>query len=234
MRCTVLAVLGLTLSSAALAEGICQFPETIFGDYPGDQLGCSVAAGAGVVAFGANMANGGTGSVTLLPGPALLLAGDGAPGDQFGFAASFDGDTLVVGAPTADLPAGRDAGAVYIFRKDGARWSQEAKLTAGDGSTGAQFGFSVVLQGNTLVVGAPMDSARGSLSGAVYVFERTASGWSQRAKLAGSHTKPFDEFASLARVETLVRRAIRRSVRPPSIASAACPIPRAKIVGDAR
>jgi uncharacterized repeat protein (TIGR01451 family) len=190
MRCRglLLLVLGLALSgTSAFAQQACpNRPAPV----PGEQLGCSVAAGGDVVAYGANLGN--RVLISLGNGFQSLTASDGAQGDQFGFSLAIDGDSLAVGAPTADGPGGEDAGAVYVFRKREATWVQEAKLTAGDGAPGAQLGFSVALRGDTLAVGAAKDGARGSLSGAVYVFERAGTTWTQRAKLTGARTRAFD------------------------------------------
>ncbi|MEK7764355.1 MAG: hypothetical protein AAB433_22505, partial [Nitrospirota bacterium] len=114
----------------------------------------------------------------------------------FGKSVALDGDTLVVGVPfhlTVDK-----YGAVYVFTRTGAVWSQEAYLTAS--SRGGEFGWSVALAGDTLVVGAIADascatgingnpqsdsSCRGS--GAAYVFTRTGGVWSQEAYLKASN-----------------------------------------------
>src|SRR4051812_33649022 len=194
MRCRgpLLLVLGLTVSGVPLcAQQACPSrPAPV----PGEQLGCSVAAHGNVIAYGANLGN----RVLVSEGNGFqsLTAGDGAAGDMFGFSIAIDGDSLAVGAPTADGPGGPDSGAVYVFRKQEGKWVQEAKLTAGDGAPGAQLGFAVALRNGTLAAGAAMDGARGSISGAVYVFERSGTTWVQRAKLTGARTRSFDELGA--------------------------------------
>jgi len=69
---------------------------------------------------------------------------------------------------------------------------QEAKLTASDGKAGDNFGFSVSISGNTLVVGAYQYRSDGT--GAAYVFTDTASGWTKIAKLTASDGKVQDAF----------------------------------------
>ena len=186
--------LSLALSGAAFAQTTaCQ--EAVPRGNPGDQLGCSVATDGATSVFGANMGNGGRGSVTIEEVSQPIVPADAAPGDQFGFASAIRGNTLIVGAPTADVQGLRDAGAVYVFRQNNGQWVQQAKLSASEASAGAQFGFSVAFDGETLAVGAPRDGARGSLAGAVYLFQPTAGGgWSQQAKLTAARTRPFDEF----------------------------------------
>ena len=84
---------------------------------------------------------------------AELSASDGAENDFLGVRVAIDGDVVVAGALTAD--AGRhDSGAAYVFRFDGTSWTQAAKLTASDGKAGDQFGNSVGISGDTVVVAA--------------------------------------------------------------------------------
>jgi len=106
-----------------------------------------------------------------------------------------------------------EAGAVYIFTRTGTTWSQQAYIKAsntgqagvGDGfAEGDQFGYSMALSsdGNTLAVGAiGEDSAATGIngdqadnmanqSGAVYVYSRSGSAWSQQAYVKSSMTRP--------------------------------------------
>ena len=117
-----------------------------------------------------------------------LTASDAAAGDQFGHSVSISGDTVVVGA-YADDDAGSDSGSAYVFERNAGgadNWGQVAKLTAADAAAGDQFGYSVSISGDTVVVGAPRDDDAGSDSGSAYVFERNAGGadnWGQVKKL---------------------------------------------------
>jgi len=63
-----------------------------------------------------------------------------------------------------------------------------------DGESGDNFGHAVALSGNLAIVGAPGDNDLGSDSGAAYVFRRTATGWTQEAKLTASDGAHGDEF----------------------------------------
>lgn len=105
-------------------------------------------------------------------------------GEFFGSSVALDGDTIAVGARMADLDAGVNAGAVYVFvRVDGA-WTQQAKLSASDAGPQDWFGRAVALRGDTLLIGAPQDDFGGlTNAGAVYVFTRSAGVWTQVAKL---------------------------------------------------
>ncbi len=103
----------------------------------------------------------------------------------FGVSLAFDGRRLVVGAPRdsvgGDAPADwRPVGVAYVFERgaDGA-WRQAARLVADDPQRDADFGRSVALDGDRVIVGAPLEGERG----AVYVFEAGGPGWSRAARL---------------------------------------------------
>lgn len=127
-----------------------------------------------------------------------LLAGDGMLDDQFGVSVALDGDTVLIGAKLADNNAA-DTGVAYVFTRDGATWTFQDKLFAGDGAAGDDFGESVALIGNTAVIGARQnDDGAGDDSGSAYVFTRDGAGaWSQQQKLtAGEGAAADDEFGT--------------------------------------
>ena len=103
-----------------------------------------------------------------------ITASDGAANDQFGYHVSVDGNTIVVGAYIDDNDRGTDSGSIYVYTRSsaGASFGNQQKITASDGAEGDNFGFSVSVYGNTLVVGAYSDDDRGTDAGSVYVFTR--------------------------------------------------------------
>lgn len=105
---------------------------------------------------------------------AKLTASDGAPSDFFGFTVSISGNSAVVGAPFDD-DAGLTSGSVYVFER-GAAWQQVEKLTASDAAAGDQFGRSVSVSGESVVVGAHLNDEGATNSGAAYVFNLPAGG----------------------------------------------------------
>jgi len=138
-------------------------------------------------------------------------------------AVSVDGNTIAVGAPKEDGSAtgsngnqsdesATDSGAVYVFTRttnnNASTWSQQAYLKASNTEAGDDFGYSLALSdsGNTLAVGADFEdsSATGingdqadngtQNSGAVYVFTRNSTAWSQQAYLKASNTGAQDAF----------------------------------------
>ena len=148
---------------------------------------------------------------------AYIKASNAEAGDLFGNSVSLDGDTLVVGALGEDSNAtgidgdqnNNDAstsGAAYVFVRDGDTWTQQAYIKASTTDAFDYFGYSVSLDGDTLVVGAYLEdsSATGidgnqnnndaAYSGAVYVFVRDGDTWTQQAYIKASNTDPEDYF----------------------------------------
>jgi hypothetical protein len=126
---------------------------------------------------------------------ANTAVGDG--GDQFGSSVAIDGDTLVVGAKFED---GTDdgfennSGAAYVFVKNNGVWVQQALLKASNVGNGDNFGYSVDISGNTIVVGARDASGSTMRSGLAYVFTRNSTTWSEQAILEASNPGLFDRF----------------------------------------
>ena len=122
--------------------------------------------------------------------------GDGfAEGDQFGYsmALSADGNTLAVGATAEDSAASgingdqadnmaNQAGAAYVYARNGSTWSQQAYVKSAMTRPGVLFGYSIGLSGNgdTLAV-AEFDADRGK--GALYVLARSGGTWSHQARI---------------------------------------------------
>lgn len=116
---------------------------------------------------------------------AKLTASAGAANDWFGGSVAIDGDTIVVGARLADIPAGClfcdqvDRGSAYVFVRPAAGWSgnltQNATLNPWPIGSFQEFGSSVAVAGETIAVGAWGDNFE---RGNAYAFVRPTSGWS--------------------------------------------------------
>lgn len=119
-----------------------------------------------------------------------LTPADLAAGLFFGASVAISGDYAVIGAPGADCLE-QDCGAAYVFHYDGSAWIEQQKLVASDASLFASFGHSVALSGPTALVGAPH---RQSEPGAVYVFDRNGSLWTETQVLVASDASPSDWF----------------------------------------
>ena len=105
--------------------------------------------------------------------------------DSFGFSVALSGDTLVVGA-LGDSTGGFVAGAAYVYIRDGHAWSLQQKLVASDAAAFAQFGLSVDIIGDTIVIGALADDDSGYGTGAAYVYHRDGVTWTEQQKLKAS------------------------------------------------
>ena len=162
-----------------------------------DFFGASVALSGDTVVVGAagdDDKGSGSGSVYVFTKPvggwadgnetAKLLASDGAEGDNFGRSVAMDGDTVVVGA-FYDDDNGSNSGSAYVFTKPVGGWAngnETAKLTAFDGAEGDNFGISVALDGDTVVVGS---HGANILRGKAYVFTKPDAGWIDATETAG-------------------------------------------------
>ncbi len=150
-------------------------------------------------------------------------------GIGFGGAVAVSGDTIVVGASAetsgatgingdpADTSAS-DSGAAYVFTRTGTTWSQQAYLKASNTGTYDEFGGTVGISGDTIIVGAAHESSKATgvngeqsdnslaQSGAAYVFVRQNALWTQQAYLKASNTGAGDQFgaAVVASGDTLV------------------------------
>jgi len=126
---------------------------------------------------------------------AILTASNGQESDVFGYAVAIQGDTLVVGAPSADFDIFANWGAVYTFKRNGGTWTEQSILRPFDAFTLAEFGCSVGLDGDTLVVGAEgsyVGLTQGQ--GAAYVYVRFGNQWMQQARLTVEEGSVFDHF----------------------------------------
>ncbi len=131
-----------------------------------------------------------------------LTAADGAAQDFLGYAVALSGDTALLGAPYDDL-AGMEQGSAYVFVRNGATWTQQARLTAQDGASFDYFGWSVALDGDYALVGAVYGP--GSVNpdqGAAYVFVRGGNGtWSQQARLNAGDGQAQSQFGAAVAID---------------------------------
>jgi hypothetical protein len=147
--------------------------------------------GDGTFTFSADAAGTYTFDYTATGTTDRVTAPDGEVGDNLGWSVAIDGDTALVGAFRDD----GSTGAAYVFVRSGAGWAFQDKLTAPDGEVGDTFGFSVALDGDIALVGAPTDdAATGSDAGAAYVFVRSGAGWTFWQRLAAADAEAGDQF----------------------------------------
>ncbi|NOY92649.1 MAG: integrin [Deltaproteobacteria bacterium] len=204
--------LSLSADGSTLAVGAWAEPSSAVG-VGGDQTNRDLVLAGAAYVF--------TRSGTMWTQQAYIKASNTGSGDRFGCAValSTDGSTLAVGAwgeSSSATGAGGDqaddsawaAGAVYVFTRTGVTWTQQAYLKASNPEVRDRFGVALSLSadGSTLAVGASGEdsSATGlngdqadntvSLAGAVYVFTRMDTRWTQQAYLKASNTDRDDNF----------------------------------------
>jgi len=137
--------------------------------------------------------------------------------DSFGYSVALDGNTMIVGAYEEDSNATgidgnqlndsmKDSGAAYIFVHENGSWTQEAYLKASNSGSDDNFGRSVAIDGDTVVIGAYGEDSNASGvdgdeldntledSGAAYVFIRSNGAWQQQAYIKASNPDEADEF----------------------------------------
>ena len=155
-----------------------------------DEFGRSVAKAGDIIAGGA-LNDDGTGAVFVNSGSYSWQSLSSAiVGDDFGNAIDVYGTYLAIGAK-ADPENGTDAGAAYVYVMETVdNWTMQQKLTADDGAVNDNFGASISIDGNYVVVGAPGHGT----GGAAYVFYRSGSTWTQQAKLDDAGTGVGDNF----------------------------------------
>lgn len=120
----------------------------------------------------------------------VLTASDSAD-DKFGYSVSISGDYAIVGAPLDDY----EAGSAYIFRREGAGWSEQVKLTDPDPFYFYEYGYSVSISGDYAIVGCPFhDLGRYDDVGSVYVYKRNDDNWSLQETLTPTAVGDFKWF----------------------------------------
>ena len=188
-------ITGYQVSRLMIRKHTASDPET------NDNFGSALAVDNGTAVVGAPGGNGGKGAAYVFARNSagawsqvaeLTALNDGAENDMFGHSVAVHGDTAVVGAPGGN--GGK--GAAYVFTRASGVWGQPVKLTDGADMAGDEFGHSVAVHGDTVVVGAYQDDDNGSNSGSTYVFtwDTQNKEWSEAVKLNASDADSIDYF----------------------------------------
>lgn len=117
---------------------------------------------------------------------------DGVAGDLLGYDSiriSEDGNYLIAGVIRRDNSGNTDEGVAYIFYWNGSAWTQQAKLEASDGAASFNFGNAIAITDKYAAVGALMKTSE---TGAVYIFTRSGTTWTQRIILGAGGSIPND------------------------------------------
>ncbi|MCH8242918.1 MAG: FG-GAP repeat protein, partial [Planctomycetes bacterium] len=122
---------------------------------------------------------------------------DAARNANFGNSVAISGDRLVVGARN-DAADGVNSGSAYVYRLEEPDWVIEQKLTASDGAALNNFGRSVAIHGDLVLVGA----SKGDLddptpiedTGSAYLYRRAGTSWTEASELTASDAASSDRF----------------------------------------
>jgi len=116
--------------------------------------------------------------------------------DFFGTSVSIYNDLAVIGS-TGD----NGSGSVYVFRKSGESWNEEAVLIPSNGSSGDLFGTSVSVYNEMVAVGAAGDDIN---TGSVYIFEKEGTSWEEKQYIYASDGINYDYFGSAVALDDVV------------------------------
>ena len=192
---------------------------------------------------------------TIWTNEAYLKAPNTDNSDNFGSSVSISGNTIVVGATgeasnqttitngtlSSSNNLASSAGAAYVFRRNVSTWTNEAYLKAPNAESNDQFGVSVSISGDTIVVGATGESSNqttitnGTLvssnnlaanSGAAYVFRRNGTSWTNEAYLKASNAETGDQFGGAISIDedTIVIGATQEASNQTTITNGLAPI----------
>lgn len=166
-----------------------------------DEFGFNVAIDGNTAVVGAHRADAGAiqdqGSVYVFTGSGTdwnlqqkLTPSDGTNQNDFGSSVAIQGDTIFVGAPARTIGFNAQQGKVYVFKRNGAVWTEQQSLIAGDGGNLDRFGDSVALDGDYAIIGASEDTLKGS----AYIFSNAGGNWTQQQKIAPADGNDSDDF----------------------------------------
>ena len=148
---------------------------------------------------------------------AILIASNADTNDRFGIAVAVDDDMILVGAPGEDSDAegvngvqdnnsAEESGAAYVFVRQAGMWLQQSYLKASNTGADDEFGSSVAVSGNTILIGAYAEASNATgidgdqadnsaeRSGAAYIFVQSEGNWTQQAYVKASNTGRTDFF----------------------------------------
>lgn len=115
-------------------------------------------------------------------------------GDAFGYDVAISGNTAIVSAVGNDTGE-HNPGSVHVFVRDGATWNWRQQLTGSDAVEGDLFGQSIVISGDTIIVGAVLDTVgANTFQGSAYLFTRSGGEWTERQKLTADNGAATDLF----------------------------------------
>lgn len=129
---------------------------------------------------------------------AKLVGSAGGRNDLSGDTVAIDGGRILMASYRSDASGGH-SGSAYLFEKLGGAWTEVAHLVANDGA--GELGRGVAIDGDRVVLGARLESSKGSSAGAGYVFEKWNGQWIQTAKLLPKSARAEDWIGEAVAVQ---------------------------------
>lgn len=126
-----------------------------------------------------------------------LVPNKGVDHGEFGESVAIFHNRIAVGARSMIAGNGHQSGTAYLYKYRGRRagWVLETEIEPMDGKDGDEFGRSVALSPNRIMVGARFASNdQDERSGAVYVYKRGKNGWGLDKKILDPEGKENDQF----------------------------------------
>ncbi len=157
---------------------------------------------------------------------ALLLASDAATNDRLGYSAAISGTTLVGSAPFENT-VGLNGGSVYVFTDPGTGWVQQQKLNPALSGVSTQLGRGkpgLDIEGDRLIACGYASTVSGvSQAGAVWVYDRSGSVWTEQTRLTAASPTTSAWFGWAARLDgdRVAVGAMRESIGTPINAGSA-------------
>jgi FG-GAP repeat/LVIVD repeat len=119
----------------------------------------------------------------------------GSVGDQFGHSVSISGNYAIVGARYDGVGANVNQGSASIYQLSGGTWVLMNKITYINGAANDQFGTSVSISGNYVIVGTPFDDVAGNVDqGSASIYQLNAGMWAYMQTIAEAAVSPGDHF----------------------------------------
>jgi hypothetical protein len=122
---------------------------------------------------------------------------------NFGYTVGISGDYIIVGEPGGYSAPHAQAGAAFVFHRNGTNWAgSPLKLTAFDAEEAASFGISVSISGDYIIVGSFFkDAGLNSYQGAAYIYQGGGVAWNLMRKLddpIGQYSGQFGNAVSVS------------------------------------
>ena len=177
-----------------------------------DEFGYSVSISGGVAAIGAwhdQVSEFYSGSTYMFRDngtswvqEAKLSPNDLVQYDTFGASVSVSGNSLVIGAHGGETFSPSSPGKAYAYRFDGSTWGIPQKLELANGINGENFGISVSISNDTIVVGADRVDGRNIYnSGTSHSYVYNGVQWIKRNSFFASDADSGDNFGHAVAVD---------------------------------